>query len=261
MDPEAGAWRERAGRWLARRVELEGAGGVSVWRVDLRQPAAWAAEAAALLLAPDEACGPERESPEAGRRRRVARVALRIALSRRLGCPPGSLRLVRGPRGKPALAGGDGLHFNLTRSGDRCLIALTAIGPVGIDVERVARFPELEAITRNRFAPSEAAAILRLHGERRVRAFYNCWTRKEAYLKATGAGLSNGLGAVTVTVDDAQPSVLSAEDGDSRSWALASIRTEPDLAGAVVVRGPSGLLGGVLTPQPLPLDLRLDVAA
>lgn len=222
---------------------MENSGGVSVWRVDLRQPAARVDEAVAV------------------RRRRVARVALRIALSRHLECSPAELRLVRGPWGKPALAGGGGLHFNLTRSGDSCLIALTAIGPIGIDVERLAHFSELEAITRNRFAPSEAAAILKLTGERRLRAFYNCWTRKEAYLKATGRGLTAALDAVTVSIDDAEPSIVSVEGGDPRSWAVAAIRTDPDLVGAVVVRGPSDSLGQPVTPRVLPLDLRLDVAA
>ncbi len=123
------------------------------------------------------------------------------------------------------------------------------------------RFSELEAITRNRFAPAEAAAVLRLEGERRLRAFYNCWTRKEAYLKATGVGLATALDAVTVTVDDAQPSILSVDHGDPDSWALAAIRLGPNLVGAVVARGSSDLLGNVVTPSPLPLDLRLDVAA
>ncbi|MDX6638395.1 MAG: 4-phosphopantetheinyl transferase, partial [Solirubrobacterales bacterium] len=140
-------------------------------------------------------------------------------------------------------------------------IALSTIGPVGVDVERVIAFPELEAIARDRFAPGEAAAILGLRDERRVRAFYNCWTRKEAYLKATGIGLATALDAVTVTVDDAQPSIVSVEDGDPDAWAIAAIRPSPDLVGAVVVRGRSGVLGNLVTASPLPLDLRLDVAA
>jgi 4'-phosphopantetheinyl transferase len=229
--------------------------------VDLRRPVAWVDEAAALLLTPDERDRSARESPQAGRRRRVARVALRIALSRRLGCAPGAVRIVRDPGGKPALAGDGALHFNLTRSGDHCLIALSTIGPVGVDVERVVGFSELEGIARNRFAPAEAAAILRLAGERRLRAFYNCWTRKEAYLKATGMGLATALDAFTVTVDDEQPSIVSVEHGDPDSWAIAAIRPSPGLVGAVVVRGRSDVLGNTVTPSPLPLDLRLDVAA
>lgn len=172
------------------------------------------------------------------RRRRATRAALGTALSQWLECTPSDVRLVRGAHGKPALAGagaGD-VHFNVSRAGECCLIAITAIGPVGVDVERIVSFPEVEAIARTRFATAEAAAILRFTGERRLRAFYNCWTRKEACLKAMGAGLTRPLDAVTVTVDDAQPSIVALDGDDPRAWTLAAFRPGPDLIGAVAVR-------------------------
>jgi 4'-phosphopantetheinyl transferase len=239
----------------AAEAEVGAVPGVRIWKVDLRQPAAWVDEATALLE-PGERERSAREAPEASRRRRVARAALRIALSRWCACSPEALRLVRGRHGKPTLldTGVGPVHFNLSRSGDCCLIAVTAIGPVGVDVERVVAFPELEAIASSRFGPTESAAILRLRGERRLRAFYNCWTRKEAYLKATGVGLTTPVDAVTVTVDDAQASILSLDDGDPDAWALVAIRPAPDLIGAMAVRGAPELSGQALEPTPLALE-------
>jgi 4'-phosphopantetheinyl transferase len=182
---------------------------VQVWQVDLRQP-------------------------DAGRRRLAARAALRSLLSTQLDRPPDSLTLVEGAHGKPALAGA-GLHFNLTRSGDCCLIVTSTRGPVGIDVEWVRPVHGLERIVRHRFAPEEADAILRLDGERRLRAFFNCWTRKEAYLKATGVGLTAPLDAVTVTVDDDSPAIVSIDGGSAANWTLAALDPGPDLIGAVVL--------------------------
>jgi 4'-phosphopantetheinyl transferase len=164
----------------------------------------------------------------------VARAQLRIALGRRLGRAPRSLRFMRGPHGKPALVGADGarLHFSQARSGDVCLLALSADGPVGVDVEALSPLPELEPLVAARFAPSEAAAILRRSGEQRLRAFYRCWTRKEACLKATGAGLSAGLAAVVVAVDE-HPTVLAAADGPATGWGLRDLDPGPGFAAAL----------------------------
>ena len=242
-------------------IARESGQGVRVWQVDLRQPAGWVQEAAAALLEPGERHRHGRETREVARRRQVARAALRIALSRWLGCSPRALRFVRDSHGKPGVAGAGALHFNLARSGDCCLIAITTIGPIGVDVERAVAVPELQAIASTRFAPTEAAAILRLTGERRVRAFYNCWTRKEAYLKARGVGLGAPLDGVTVTVDDGQPSIVALEHDDPDAWSLVTVRPGRGLIGAVAVRGAPYLRGQVITPGTLPLGLRLDVPA
>jgi len=163
--------------------------------------------------------------------------ALRAALARRLGRDTAEIRLERGPHGKPVLAAPvDGLHFSSSSSGDCCLIALTEVGPVGIDVERVAPRTRLERIAETRFAPEEAEAILSLDGEARLRAFYNCWTRKEAYLKATGAGLTVPLDRVVVSVDDERPAILALEGDDPADWRVASLEPRPGFVAAVVWR-------------------------
>jgi 4'-phosphopantetheinyl transferase len=231
---------------------------VTVWQVDLLQPTGWIQEATVSLLASDERERVSRGTPEVRRRRLVARAALRIALSRSLACPPWSLRLVQGPNGKPALAtpgAGAELHFSLSRSGDCCLIATTTTGPIGVDVERVAAFPQLEEIVLGRFAPPEAAAIARFGGERRLRAFYNCWTRKEAYLKARGIGLTAPLDRIAVTVEDERPAILSLDDDDPDAWTLAAVDPGPGLVAALALRSTSERPLATLETSALPLDL------
>ena len=212
---------------------------VEVWQVDLRQPAGWVKAAADDLLAPEEVEYAARGATPVRQRRIVARAALRVVLSRLLDRPPASLRFAIGPNGKPVLEdpSAEELHFNLSRSDDCCLIAATAVGPIGVDVERVADVAQLEAVVARRFAPAEATAILALRGERRLRAFFRCWTRKEAYLKASGSGLTSALDGVVGTVDDDGPAIVSLEDDDKRAWSLSTVDPGPDLLGAVAVRG------------------------
>jgi 4'-phosphopantetheinyl transferase len=225
---------------------------IDLWRVDLGQSPEWAEGAAKSLLADHECERGGSEPTEVWRRRVVARVALRIVLSRRLGQPARALTIVRGPNGKPELAGG-AAHFSLSRAGACCLIGVTSLGPIGIDVERAMPLGELEGVARRRFAASEAEAILALRGDRRLRAFYNCWTRKEAYLKATGAGLSGALAGVVATVTDEGAAFVSLQDDDPSEWSLAAVEAGPGLAAAVAVRSVRGWTAGVLTARELDL--------
>ena len=104
---------------------------------------------------------------------------MRLALGRFVSCAPASLRIIRNDSGKPILANehsGESVHFNLSRTGGCCLIAVTRLGPIGVDVERVMAIPEIEDIVKSRFAPEEVRAIMARRGGARLRA-YNCWTR------------------------------------------------------------------------------------
>jgi len=169
-----------------------------------------------------------------------AEAALRIALGMYLDRPPESLVFALGPGGKPELAGPapPDVHFSLSRSGDRCVIAVSAAGPVGIDLEEVREMPELEGIVRSRFAPDEAAEILALSGEQRLRAFYRCWTRKEAYLKATGAGIG-GDSLQRVEVSTGSVAALRAAPGAvAGEWSLLDLDLGEGFASALATRHP-----------------------
>jgi 4'-phosphopantetheinyl transferase len=178
---------------------------------------------------------------------------VRTAVGRRLGRDPASLRFARGPNGKPALAptGEDRIHFSVSTSGSRCLVAVSSHGPVGVDLELVTPLPELERIAAGHFAPAEAAAIAERPPGLRLRAFYECWTRKEAYLKASGIGLAGGLDTVTVTVAETPPRILALTGEDLARWTLLDLDLGRAYAGAVVVGDcPPAELSAV-TPCPL----------
>jgi len=216
--------------------------GISIWRVDLREPAA-VVERAEQLLTAEERERAERGTADVRRRRLLARAALRIALARWLACAPAALRFATDPSGKPRLDG-PGPHFSISSSGDLSLIAVTALGPVGIDVERVVALAELEAIVARRFAPTQAREILSQSGERRLRAFYRCWTRIEAQLKATGVGLAGGLDT-------------TLSEPDPREWSVAAVNAGRGLIAAVVVGGIHPWANTTLPALPLVLSQHL----
>lgn len=226
---------------------------LDVWRVDLRRPSAWLEQARATVLTPEEGEPRGREAEAPFRRRLVARAALRIALGRRLAREPRELRLVRGANGKPALAQEDGatVHFNLSHSGDLGVIAISAEAAVGVDVETVRDRAHLERLTRARFAPAEADAILALEGEERRRAFYSVWTRKEAYLKAIGLGLGAQLDSFAVAASG-RPEVVAPLDGDAGPWTLADLELGDGIQGAVAVASALPAPDSI-SPRPLPM--------
>lgn len=227
------------GSQSAHRPEPRLCGEVDLWRVDLDQPDA-AVTAASSLLCEEERLRASRGSPPVRRRRILARASLRTVLGSYTGVTPETLRFAYGAHGKPVLAGVEGaraVHFNLSRSGDCCLIAVTRVGPIGVDVERATALRDVDPIATRFFAPSEAAAICRLSGEPKLRSFYNCWTRSEAYVKARGLGLSAGLHRFVVSVDEAEPPAILALDGDDpRAWTLVALRPDPDLVAALALR-------------------------
>lgn len=190
------------------------------------------------------------------RRSDRAEAALRIALGIYLDRPPESLAFALGPGGKPELAGpaGRDVHFSLSHSGDRCVIAVSAEGPVGVDVEEVREVPELEGIVRSRFAPGEAAEILALSGEQRLRAFYHCWTRKEAYLKATGAGIGGDFLRQVEVSTGSFPALRAAPGGKAAEWSLLNLDLGGELVGALATRHPGIGASSHLIPIQLPLS-------
>ena len=211
---------------------------VSIWRVDLSEPAA-VVEWAAALLTPEERAHAERGTADVRRRRMLSRAALRIVLARWVRRAPAALRFATEPSGKPRLDE-PGPHFSISHSGDWTVIAVTSLAPIGIDIERVVALPSLEAIVARRFAPGHAREILEESGERRLEAFYRCWTRMEAQLKASGVGLAAGLDT-------------ALSDPDPRAWTVAGLDAGPGLIGAVVVGGAHPWRNVTLPSAPLTL--------
>jgi 4'-phosphopantetheinyl transferase len=175
----------------------------------------------------------------------AGRAALRAVLSVYLGVPPSEVPLVAGVGEKPRLAGDRDLAFNLAHSEDVALVAVTRGRAVGVDVERMRRGVPYERLARRFFAPVEAEALRRVPTRLRPAAFFACWTRKEAWLKASGHGLERGLPSAlprfAVSVEP-RPTALAVtlpdrpEEGGR--WSLVDVRVGSGYAGALAVEGP-----------------------
>jgi 4'-phosphopantetheinyl transferase len=171
----------------------------------------------------------------------IARAVLRILLGRYLDVPASAVRFASGPQGKPLLASSRGLHFNVSHSEGMALIAVTRTGEVGVDVERI-RPCEMHLDMADRFfTPGEAAALRALPRERGEEVFFHVWTRKEAFLKALGLGLSHGLERFEVSAHPDEPPRIKHIDGDPEAgarWFLAHLTPAPGYVGALALEGP-----------------------
>jgi 4'-phosphopantetheinyl transferase len=204
-----------------------------VWAVSLHGDA----EPLAALLSPSEVARLERFRFADHRRRfQIGHGALRAILGGYLGRDPAGLEFVQGPRGKPHMAN-PGLCFNLSHSGKLALIGIAGV-EIGVDVEKVRHLESLTEIARRHFSETEFAALDALSGSQRELAFYRCWTRKEAYIKALGEGLSMPLDTFDVAVGET-PAFLACRDGreDPRDWSLVDVSPGPEFVGAAALRG------------------------
>lgn len=174
--------------------------------------------------------------PVDARRAALARVSLRRLLGRLLGTRPEQVRLRLGSQGKPALLD-NVLHFNLSHSEDRLLIAVCADDELGCDLERLRPQPDLDELARTAFSPAERAAWLALPPDQRLEGFFRVWTCKEALLKALGEGLLHPLHAFDVSVTG-PPRLLRWEGHDAQAWSLAVDQPEVDTRAAFAMRRP-----------------------
>ena len=171
----------------------------------------------------------------------LCRAGLRRLLSERLGIPAAAVALHSNAHGKPMLAGGQGvapLEFNVSHSGDVAVYALSHAHPVGVDVEAIETRVDRDAIARDNFSAAEQAAYATLDRGSLPVAFMNCWTRKEAFIKAVGKGLSYPLRSFDVSLapgDDARLLRLELGPGTPADWTLASFEPYPGYVGAVAV--------------------------
>jgi 4'-phosphopantetheinyl transferase len=212
-------------RALASPIERHGAAGVDVWHAELdREPAA--VEELHALLSADER---ERASRFHFARDRdryvVGRGVLRALLGDYVRAAPELVRFHYGPQGKPHLAT-DGPRFNVSHSGAVALYAFSWSGEVGIDVELFRPEFAREHIAERFFSPAEVATLRSLPDDLQPSAFLTCWTRKEAYIKARGEGLSLPLDRFDVSLHPDEPAALlrtawSAEE--PAQWRLTDL--------------------------------------
>jgi 4'-phosphopantetheinyl transferase len=215
------------------------AGVVDVWRIALDQEAEKLERFRRTLEAHELERASRFHFEKHQRHFIVARGFLRSVVARYLGTQPESLRFVYGAYGKPALESEHGLRFNLSHSNEVALLAVTLYAELGVDVEHIRADFASEDIARRFFSRTEVETFNSLAKEEQVAAFFRCWTRKEAYIKAIGKGLSQPLDAFDVTLAaDRPPALLRAEDDDASRWLLSDIDIGPGYAGALAVERP-----------------------
>jgi 4'-phosphopantetheinyl transferase len=184
----------------------------------------------------------ERFRFERDRRRYVAsHTALRWYLAGCLGGDPRELRLEAGPRGKPfvAAATGRGLEFNMSHT-DGLAVLLVAPGrPVGVDVERVRAVPDAMEIAERHFCRAEVEQLRAVSRPHQAEAFFHCWTRKEAFIKAVGEGLEYPLDSFEVSLRPGEPGRLvrlGALSGDRSGFQLVDLPAPKGYVAAGVAR-------------------------
>ncbi len=200
---------------------------VHIWQTPLQISAA-RRDRFYATLAPDERARAARfRFPEHRERFIAAHGALRDILSRYLNLPAGQLAFSTTPHGKPTLTAPDHawLQFNLSHSGDLALVAVTRDHPVGIDVEQMLPPENYPRLVEQFFSANENAAFLALPESKRAAAFFAGWTRKEAYVKALGTGVSLPLDHFDVTMDPDAPARLLADRRHPHHVAAWSLHT------------------------------------
>lgn len=173
----------------------------------------------------------------------VAHGALRIILSRYLNVTPVRLRFGFNAYGKPSLddeAGASKIRFNMSHSGGLALYAVAFEREIGVDVEYMRADLAGKEIAERFFSRRETEALNTLAPEVLTEAFFNCWTRKEAYIKARGEGLSHPLHAFSVSLVPGEPAALLSVEGDAQElarWTLVELMPNPDYKAALACEG------------------------
>ncbi len=190
-------------------------GDVHLWLVELdATPSPSVATAAYLSNAEREQCERLR-TPQLQQRFVARRTALRCLLGSYLGVPPQAVQYLHNRYGKPQVmqtGTRDRLFFNLSHSQDVALVGLTCVGEIGVDIEKVVPIPDMALLVDQWFFPLEKEQFDQLAGKAQTRAFYNGWTRKEAFVKAVGQGISYPLYSFSVRLKPYEPTRLLHSD-------------------------------------------------
>lgn len=223
-------------------------GEIHVWRISL------AGQSGEEILLKDLLSSPEHEQAARfhfahdQRRFIIRRAVLRQLLAACMGTIPLNVRFELGSRGKPVVAGESGvggLRFNCSHSADWALIALARGIELGVDLEQHRPLTEAEDIAKNYFSAVEISELAGLPPALKTAGFYNGWSRKEAFIKAVGRGLSYPLNRFTVSLSPDKPAALLAVADDHaalKKWSMVSLEVIPDFSAALVFEGKASAL-------------------
>ena len=217
---------------------------VHVWQASLNVPSSTIQRLRSIL--------PEHELQRADRFRFpkdrhhfiVAHAVLRSLLSRYTSVPPTHIHFEHNQYGKPALCSvthQENIRFNISHSGQLALYAFAYHRELGIDVEWIhRRIDQAEQIAERYFSPCENKSLCQLPKYQKREAFFNCWTRKEAYIKAKGRGLSLPLDQFDVSLAPGEPAQLLQtrnEPDDVARWTMRALYPGSDYTAALLVEG------------------------
>ncbi len=224
---------------LPSRCPKLGGDDLHLWHVELDLHAA---DSLRHLLSPDELTRADRFHFEKDQRHfTVARGLLRTLLATYLQIAPEKLRLAYGEKGKPFLeVSPKPISFNLAHSGGRAIYAFSANRELGVDLELIREDMTGEQIAKRFFSSYEIEVLNAVPATLRNEAFFNCWTRKEAYIKARGEGLSMPLDEFDVSLTPGEPAALlrnHVDDDEISRWELLALPVAPGYVGALVVEG------------------------
>ena len=228
--------------WLSPSETLTlGCHEVHVWRATLDQSPSQI-QSFLLNLAADERARAERYYFENDREHFiVARGVLRAILGSYLNRAPECVSFCYNSHGKPALVGepdGDGIRFNVSHSHGVALYAVTRGREVGIDLERIRDDVAVVEIAQRFLSSPEVAMLLSLPTEAQRHAFFRCWTRKEAYIKARGEGLSLLLDQFDLSLASGEPDAIlgtQRDPSETSRWSLQELTPAPGYVAALAV--------------------------
>jgi 4'-phosphopantetheinyl transferase len=211
-----------------------------VWSFTLDESPTRATDLAAVLSPEEKERAGKFGSEELRNRFIVGRATLRQLLGGILNCEPAGLVFRYGEFGKPELDGphSGALHFNLSHSGGAALLAVARRGPLGVDLEKVRPVWNPQQIASRFFTENEGRQLDAVTEADRPEAFFRLWTRKEAWLKATGDGIATSLDRVEVAFMANEPARVvnvANEPGAADQWSLTGLAPARGFVGALVV--------------------------
>ena len=216
---------------------------VHVWRASLAPPHDLLHHYHAMLDDEERAKAARFRFPVHRDRFVAGRGIQRALLSRYLGVPPGRIRYRYTAHGKPGVDGPEtaaGIRFNVSNAEAMLLVGLTLGREIGVDVEHLRPMPDGQAIAERFFSAPENEVFRGIEPHRRDLAFFTCWTRKEAYIKAVGEGLSMPLDRFDVTLVPGEPARLLRTRGapdEAARWTLHEVDPGGGYLGALAVEG------------------------
>jgi 4'-phosphopantetheinyl transferase len=180
-------------------------------------------------------------------------VFLRECLARYTERRPHILQFTYGPFGKPTLTEDldhARIHFNLAHSENLALLAITRAAAIGADIENIRPLPDMDSLVERFFSARESALFQEMPANRRRIAFFNLWTRKEAFLKATGEGIGQRLNKIEVSFEPGKPAKVHRIDDDvqeAEKWQLHDLPIVEGFAAAIALK--SSIPGTIRTFQ------------